>query len=148
MVANNYLDPGDPEVQKHIFNIAMNIISQYDVDGFNLDYFRYLKEVSGTLDQIRLARGSEDRLSDGVSLYSYAAARRGTSLAAHSIPPPPNPAATTRTLRLYSSKRCPRQTCRGKPNRPKHDQSSVAATPDFLVFRCKYRFTVRRSSLV
>jgi uncharacterized lipoprotein YddW (UPF0748 family) len=39
---NNYVfDPGHPEVQKHIYNVAMDIISRYDVDGLNLDYIRY-----------------------------------------------------------------------------------------------------------
>ncbi len=34
-------DPAHPEVQKHTFNVAMDIISRYDVDGFNFDYIRY-----------------------------------------------------------------------------------------------------------
>ncbi|MFN7140936.1 MAG: family 10 glycosylhydrolase, partial [Limisphaerales bacterium] len=34
-------DPGHPEVQRHTFNVAMDIISRYDVDGFNFDYIRY-----------------------------------------------------------------------------------------------------------
>lgn len=38
---NYYFDPGHPEVQKHIFNVAMDIISRYDVDGLNWDYIRY-----------------------------------------------------------------------------------------------------------
>lgn len=34
-------DPGHPEVQQHVFNIAMEIVSRYDVDGLNLDWLRY-----------------------------------------------------------------------------------------------------------
>lgn len=34
-------DPGHPEVQQHTFNVAMDIISNYDVDGLNFDYVRY-----------------------------------------------------------------------------------------------------------
>jgi uncharacterized lipoprotein YddW (UPF0748 family) len=34
-------DPGHPEVQKYTFNVAMDIIANYDVDGFNFDYIRY-----------------------------------------------------------------------------------------------------------
>jgi uncharacterized lipoprotein YddW (UPF0748 family) len=34
-------DPSHPEVQKHTFNVCMDIISRYDVDGLNFDYIRY-----------------------------------------------------------------------------------------------------------
>ena len=36
-----HFDPGHPEVQKHLFKVAMDIASRYDVDGLNLDYLRY-----------------------------------------------------------------------------------------------------------
>lgn len=39
--SNFFLDPGHPEVQRHTFNVAMDIISRYDVDGLNFDYIRY-----------------------------------------------------------------------------------------------------------
>ncbi|HPC60588.1 MAG TPA: immunoglobulin domain-containing protein [Verrucomicrobiota bacterium] len=39
--ANYVFDPGHPGVQAHTYNVAMDIISRYDVDGFNLDYIRY-----------------------------------------------------------------------------------------------------------
>lgn len=39
--SNYQLDPGHPGVQAHLFNIAMDIISRYDVDGFHWDYIRY-----------------------------------------------------------------------------------------------------------
>ena len=38
---NYNLDPGHPEVQKHLFNVAMDIISRYDVDGFAFDRISY-----------------------------------------------------------------------------------------------------------
>ncbi|MCI0746758.1 MAG: family 10 glycosylhydrolase [Verrucomicrobia subdivision 3 bacterium] len=38
---NYAFDPGHPEVQRHTFDVAMDIISNYDVDGFNFDYIRY-----------------------------------------------------------------------------------------------------------
>jgi len=34
-------DPGHPDVQLYTFNICTDIISRYDIDGFNLDYIRY-----------------------------------------------------------------------------------------------------------
>src|SRR5690625_1330490 len=35
------LDPGHPEVQQHLYDISMDILSNYDVDGLQLDYIRY-----------------------------------------------------------------------------------------------------------
>lgn len=38
---NYAFDPGHPGVQEHTFNVAMDIIYNYDIDGFNWDYIRY-----------------------------------------------------------------------------------------------------------
>ncbi|HTD66072.1 MAG TPA: family 10 glycosylhydrolase [Candidatus Limnocylindria bacterium] len=39
---NNYqFDPALPEVQRHTYDVAMDILSRYDVDGFHFDYVRY-----------------------------------------------------------------------------------------------------------
>lgn len=41
-IENEYtFDPGHPEVQRHTFNVAMSIITNYNVDGINFDYIRY-----------------------------------------------------------------------------------------------------------
>jgi uncharacterized lipoprotein YddW (UPF0748 family) len=34
-------DPSLPEVQQHTFNVCMDLISRYDIDGLNFDYIRY-----------------------------------------------------------------------------------------------------------
>ena len=34
-------DPGLPEVQKYTYNVCLDIIARYDIDGFNFDYIRY-----------------------------------------------------------------------------------------------------------
>ncbi len=39
--SNYAFDPGHPDVQRHTFNVAMDIVSRYDVDGLQLDYIRY-----------------------------------------------------------------------------------------------------------
>jgi len=41
------LDPGIPAVQEHLFNTFMDIIRNYDVDGFHFDYVRLSDEDSG-----------------------------------------------------------------------------------------------------
>ncbi|MFD0558979.1 family 10 glycosylhydrolase [Stackebrandtia endophytica] len=39
--ANAYVDPGHPEAAAYIVDGVRSIVSQYDVDGINLDYVRY-----------------------------------------------------------------------------------------------------------
>lgn len=39
--SNFAFDPGHPDVQRHTFNVAMDIIERYDVDGLQFDYVRY-----------------------------------------------------------------------------------------------------------
>lgn len=34
-------DPGHPGVQRHLFNVAMDLVSHYDLDGLHLDHIRY-----------------------------------------------------------------------------------------------------------
>ncbi len=36
-----YLDPGIPAVQDYLFNVFMDIVRNYDIDGLHLDYIRY-----------------------------------------------------------------------------------------------------------
>jgi uncharacterized lipoprotein YddW (UPF0748 family) len=38
---NYAFDPGHPEVQRHTFNVALDIVSRYAVDGLHLDHIRY-----------------------------------------------------------------------------------------------------------
>jgi uncharacterized lipoprotein YddW (UPF0748 family) len=47
---NYAFDPGHPEVQKHTFNVAMDIVSRYDVDGLHFDYIRYAGNTWGYND--------------------------------------------------------------------------------------------------
>ncbi len=39
--ANYAFDPGHPAVQEHTFNVAMDLITRYEVDGLHFDYVRY-----------------------------------------------------------------------------------------------------------
>ncbi|HNQ88154.1 MAG TPA: family 10 glycosylhydrolase [Verrucomicrobiota bacterium] len=39
--SNYAFDPGHPEVQEHTVNVAMDLITRYDVDGLHWDYVRY-----------------------------------------------------------------------------------------------------------
>ena len=38
---NESFDPGHPQVQEYLFDLAMDIIRRYDIDGFHFDYMRY-----------------------------------------------------------------------------------------------------------
>ncbi len=42
-----YLDPGHPDAQTWNFNVAKDVVSRYDVDGFHWDYIRYPQGDSG-----------------------------------------------------------------------------------------------------
>ncbi len=39
--SNHFLDPGHPEVQDFVVNVAKEIVTYYPVDGLHLDYIRY-----------------------------------------------------------------------------------------------------------
>ncbi|MFV1980770.1 MAG: glycoside hydrolase family 10 protein, partial [Rhodothermia bacterium] len=41
----SFLDPGVPEVKKHIHDVFMEIVENYDVDGIHYDFVRYPSEV-------------------------------------------------------------------------------------------------------
>jgi len=45
--ANHGFDPAHPEVQKFTFDVAMDIVSRYDVDGLHFDYIRYSEAGAG-----------------------------------------------------------------------------------------------------
>lgn len=42
-----YLDPGHPDAQTWNYNMARDIVSRYDIDGFHWDYIRYPQQDSG-----------------------------------------------------------------------------------------------------
>jgi uncharacterized lipoprotein YddW (UPF0748 family) len=48
--SNYAFDPGHPEVQKHTFSVAMDIVSRYNVDGLHFDYIRYAGNTWGYND--------------------------------------------------------------------------------------------------
>jgi len=41
-----YVNPGNPEVRKHIVKIVQDIVKNYDVDGIHFDYIRYPERAS------------------------------------------------------------------------------------------------------
>ncbi|MBA4147459.1 MAG: DUF4623 domain-containing protein [Verrucomicrobia bacterium] len=42
LISGQYtFDPGHPEVQRHTYNVTMDIVTNYPVDGINFDYVRY-----------------------------------------------------------------------------------------------------------
>ncbi len=49
------LNPGNPEVKDHLYNVLMEIVEKYDVDGLHLDYVRYFGP-QFSYDSISLSR--------------------------------------------------------------------------------------------
>lgn len=45
-----YLDPGNPDANLTIYNLAKDIVTRYDIDGFHWDYCRYPNRDSGYND--------------------------------------------------------------------------------------------------
>ncbi|MCH8927427.1 MAG: family 10 glycosylhydrolase [Candidatus Marinimicrobia bacterium] len=41
-----YVNPGNPEVRKHVINVVKDIVTNYDVDGIHFDYIRYPERAS------------------------------------------------------------------------------------------------------
>lgn len=51
LIGNEYtFDPGHPEVQKFTYNVCMDLLTNYDVDGLNFDYIRYASTSEGYND--------------------------------------------------------------------------------------------------
>jgi uncharacterized lipoprotein YddW (UPF0748 family) len=72
--SGNYVfDPGHPGVQQHTFNVAMDIITNYDVDGLNFDYIRYFDSTWGYNDvaiaRFNLRYGRSGRPASGDALW-------------------------------------------------------------------------------
>lgn len=53
--ANYHFDPGHPEVQNYLANVALDIVANYDIDGFNFDYV-YYKNVDWGYHPVSVAR--------------------------------------------------------------------------------------------
>ena len=68
---NYTFDPAVPAVQRHVFKVAMDLVSRYDLDGLQFDYIRYMGNDWG---------------------YHHTALERFHRLTGHSgIPTPANP---------------------------------------------------------
>jgi uncharacterized lipoprotein YddW (UPF0748 family) len=42
-----YLDPGNPEANKWNYNVVMDLVAHYNIDGIHFDYIRYPQQNSG-----------------------------------------------------------------------------------------------------
>jgi uncharacterized lipoprotein YddW (UPF0748 family) len=64
------ISPGVPDARQHVMNVALDIVSKYDIDGLHFDYIRYPEDASKigySHDSISVARfkspdGNRDRL--------------------------------------------------------------------------------------
>lgn len=54
-----YLDPGVPDALIWIYNVCMDLVTNYDIDGLHLDYIRYPSQDSG-YNPIAIARFNEE----------------------------------------------------------------------------------------
>ena len=64
-VAGHYtFDPGSPDVQEHLVGIVQELVTNYDIDGINLDYIRYLQTDAGYPSDSGYANSSLARFQD------------------------------------------------------------------------------------
>ncbi|MFN7141859.1 MAG: glycoside hydrolase family 10 protein, partial [Limisphaerales bacterium] len=62
---NYTFDQGHPDVQRHTYNVCMDLVSRYDIDGINFDYIRYSSPQWGYND-VTVARFNEQFSRNGV----------------------------------------------------------------------------------
>ena len=60
-----FLDPGRPEVIRHILNVVYELASRYPVDAIHFDDYFYPYEEIGNLDDHTFSRYNPNRLSKG-----------------------------------------------------------------------------------
>ncbi len=58
------LDPGSPEVQEYLVSIVRELVTNYAIDGINLDYIRYLQTDAGYPTDSSYDRSSLARFQD------------------------------------------------------------------------------------
>lgn len=47
MKEDYWLDPAHPDVQQHLVNVAMDVVTNYDIDGLHLDHMQYPNRIWG-----------------------------------------------------------------------------------------------------
>ena len=47
-----FLDPGDPKTNEYLLSLVKELVANYDIDGFHMDYIRYPDKVSKSYDEI------------------------------------------------------------------------------------------------
>jgi uncharacterized lipoprotein YddW (UPF0748 family) len=64
-VAGYYtLDPGSPDVQEYLVSIVQELVGNYDIDGINLDYIRYVQTDAGYPSDASYTKSSLARFQD------------------------------------------------------------------------------------
>ena len=106
--SNYWLDPGHPGVQQYLVDVALDVINNYDIDGFHYDYMRFAGEAWGYNDSVPVQHALQPNRHSGLYRFRlqavaarqlpvvrkvYASAIAG-SLPSRS-PWPPSPGATT-----------------------------------------------------
>ena len=67
----SFLDPGIPEVQEYNLNVILDIISNYDIDGFHFDYIRYPESHFGFNELALQAFEEEVKYQDAESWQNW-----------------------------------------------------------------------------
>ena len=46
-----YLDPGDPKTNEYLLSLVKEMVTNYNIDGFHMDYIRYPDKISKSYDE-------------------------------------------------------------------------------------------------
>jgi uncharacterized lipoprotein YddW (UPF0748 family)/fibronectin type 3 domain-containing protein len=69
-----FVDPGHPEAAQWTYNVAKDIVSRYDIDGFHWDYIRYPQQDSGynetAINRYKAEFGTTNQPSSSGSQFS------------------------------------------------------------------------------
>lgn len=70
LIAGNYwFDPGHPEAEEYIYNVVMDVVNRYDVDGIHFDYIRFGSQRSG-YNPVSVSRFNERYGRTGNPVYT------------------------------------------------------------------------------
>jgi len=67
----SFLDPGIPAVQDYTLNVILDIVSNYDIDGFHFDYIRYPESHFGFNELAMEAFQKEVKFQDAESWQNW-----------------------------------------------------------------------------
>lgn len=113
------LDPGSPDAQDYITSIVVELVSDYDIDGINLDYIRYEQTDAGYPADLGYAKSSLSRFQN---------------LTGYSGTPPPTGETSWNDFRRQTIDELVKRLRAEIPSITSNPQQPVRLTADLITF--------------